>query len=110
MRKRVRNLPASLGRSGAAPSAWKGRRAAAMVKGGRTRGAPMSQRRGDAEGGERRDLLGQRKRRAQRPREPSAEASIVVGVGDLGISLLVVWAEPGFSGPVLLFGVNWFGV
>jgi len=43
----------------------------------------MSQRRGDAEGGERRDLLRQRKRRAQRPREPSAEASIVVGVGDL---------------------------
>ena len=24
--------------------------------------------------------------------------------------LVVVWAEPGFSGPVLLFGLNWFGV
>ena len=28
----------------------------------------------------------------------------------LGLNLVVVWAEPGFSGPVLLFGLNWFGV
>ena len=26
------------------------------------------------------------------------------------VSLVVVWAQPGFSGPVLLFGLNWFGV
>jgi hypothetical protein len=50
----------------------------------------MSQRRGEAEGGERRDLLGQRKRRAQRPREPSAEASIV-GVGGVGDLWVVFW-------------------
>jgi len=28
----------------------------------------------------------------------------------LQVNLVVVWAEPGFSGLVLLFGLNWFGV
>ena len=26
------------------------------------------------------------------------------------VNLLVVWAEPGFSGPVFLFWLNWFDV
>ena len=58
-----------------------GRKTAATVKGGRTRGAPTSQRSKEREGGESRDILGQRKRRAGPPREPAAEASIGLRTG-----------------------------
>jgi hypothetical protein len=57
-----------------------GRKTAATVKGGRTRGAPTSQRNHKCEGGENSDILGQRKLRAGRPREPATKASIGGGL------------------------------
>jgi hypothetical protein len=75
----VRDSPASWGRLGEkGPSSGRQRRqrkAAATVTGWRKRGEPTSQRR-DGKGAERMDVLGQRRRRAGRRREPSAAVSI----------------------------------
>jgi hypothetical protein len=86
-----RDSPASWGRLGekGPSSSGRQRRAAATVRGWRKLGEPTSQRM-DGEGAERMDVLGQRRRRTGRRREPSAVVPIGAG-GECFFDMGLVW-------------------